>query len=116
MSKRTELTTVGDVTIVRLKDSRLVDEHIIAELANDLRDLIGSSQHNKLLVNFAEVVFIGPVLNALIDVRKMAAKTKTGLGLCGISAEIMEVFEITKLVDAFDIHANEEIALAKLNR
>ncbi len=117
MSKRVDLSTVGDVAVVRLKDSRLVEDPITAELAEELYEMARIGEHNKMLINFEEVTFMtSAMLNVLIALKKKAAKTNTGLSLCSISSLIMEAFGIAKLKGEFDIHANERGALAALNR
>ena len=113
MTKRLELTTVGEVTVVRLKDHRLVDERIISELGEELNQLASSQEHSRLLLDFEEVSFFSTgVLGVLISAKKKASLSQTALKLCNINPEIFEVFQLTRLDRVFDIYATRKQALA----
>jgi anti-sigma B factor antagonist len=52
-----EIMDVGDVTVVRLTDRKVVDETNIQELGRELFGLVEEDQRKNLLLNFAAVGF-----------------------------------------------------------
>ncbi len=66
-----------------------------------------------LLLNFAHVVYINSTGIALI-VRLLAQARKDGVRVAsaGLSEHYREIFEITRLADFMELHADEESAVA----
>ena len=114
MPERLELSTVGDVSIVRFKDQKILDEANIQQLGEELSELVIGGNHPKLLLNFENVEFLSSAaLGKLISVKKKAAKSETDVKLCSIKHEIFEVFKITNLDRVFDISDTQDEALAE---
>ncbi len=111
--RRLDVSEVGDVTVVRFRDRRILDETSIQELGQELFQLIEEYGRKKLLLNFSSVEFLSSAaLGKLITLDKKV-KAHTGkLKLTNIRAEILEVFHITKLHKLFDIRDDEADALA----
>lgn len=104
MSDRLKVTTVGNVTVASPVDERLTDEIQIRELGTELGDALAGDDCRQLLVSFANVKFMSSSsLNQLISLQRAAKSQEKPLKLCDICAEIMEVFQITKLDALFDI-------------
>jgi anti-sigma B factor antagonist len=112
VNRRLNVTEVGDVTVVRFVDRKILDEANIQELGQELFQLVEDNKKN-LLLNFANVEFLSSAaLGKLIALDKKV-KTHTGtLKLSDIRPEIYEVFKITKLNKLFDIKETEADALA----
>ena len=106
--QRLEVSEVGDVTVVRFVDRRILDANNIEELGGELFGLIEQENRKKLLLNFSDVEFLSSAaLNKMIILDK---KLKSGGGvlkLCCLRPEIQEVFMITKLDQLFEIKVNE---------
>ena len=58
MAERLELSTQGDVTVVRFKDQKILDEADIQQLGEELSQVVTSGEHKKLLLNFEDVGFL----------------------------------------------------------
>lgn len=111
--QRLEVSVVGDITVVRFTDRRILDATSIEELGDELFALVEDEGRLKLLINFTDVEFLSSAaLNKLIILDKKV-KTRGGtLVLSNLRPEINEVFSITRLDQLFKIKATEKEALA----
>lgn len=108
-----EVSEVGDVTVVRLTDRKVVDEANIQELGRELFALVEEDNRSQLLLNFAAVGFLSSsALGKLITLDKKVKAAGGKLKLTNIRPEIYEVFAITKLNKLFEIRDDEADALA----
>ena len=108
-----EVSEVGEVTVVRLTDRKVVDETNIQELGRELFSLVEEEQRKNLLLNFEAVGFLSSsALGKLITLDKKVKAHGGKLRLSNIRPEIYEVFAITKLNKLFEIKDNEAEALA----
>ena len=112
MSKRIELTSEENVTVVTFKDHRLVDEIIIHELSAELAQVVSSREHANVLFNFEEVSFLSTmVLGQLTIIKKAARVAKTNIKLCSIQPFIYEVFLLVSFDKLFDIYPTKDAAM-----
>jgi anti-sigma B factor antagonist len=104
---------VGDVTVIRFHDHKIIEDINIQELGQEMFQLVEVDGRSKLLLNFSSVDFLSSAaLGKLITLdKKMKAHGGT-LKLSNIRPEIYEVFAITKLNRLFDIRDDEADALA----
>jgi anti-sigma B factor antagonist len=108
-----EVTEVGDVTVVRLTDRKVVDETNIQELGRELFALVEEENRKNLVLNFSAVGFLSSsALGKLITLEKKVKAAGGKLRLSNIRPEIYEVFAITKLNKLFEIKDDEAEALA----
>lgn len=108
-----EVSEVGEVTVVRLTDRKVVDETNIQELGRELFSLVEEEQRKNLLLNFSAVGFLSSsALGKLITLDKKVKAHGGKLKLSNIRPEIYEVFAITKLNKLFEIKDDEAEALA----
>ena len=113
VTRRLETTEVGDVTVVRFVDRKILDESNIQQLGNELFRLVEDEKKSKLLLNFSNVEFLSSgALGKLITLDKKVKAHDGVLKLSNIRPEIYEVFAITKLNKLFDIKDDEAAALA----
>ena len=56
--RRLEVKQVGDVTVVRFHDHKIVEDINIQELGSELFQLIEVENRSKLLLNFSAVDFL----------------------------------------------------------
>jgi anti-sigma B factor antagonist len=111
--RRLEVTEVGDVTVVRFRDQKILDDLNIQELGRELSGLVEVEGRKSLLLNFSAVEFLSSAaLGKLITLDKKVKAVSGALKLCHIQPEIYEVFSITKLNRLFDIRETEADALA----
>jgi len=105
-----DVSQVGDATVVRFQERRILDANNIEELGGELFALAERSR--KLLINFVDVEFLSSAaLNKLIILDKKV-KTQGGkLVLSDLRPEIKEVFTITRLDQLFTIKPTQEEAL-----
>ena len=111
--QRLDLSEVGDVTVARFRDRKIIDDINIQELGQELFGLIEQDRCQKLLLNFSAVDFLSSAaLGKLITLEKKVRARDGTLKLSNIRPEIYEVFAITKLNRLFDIQDDEADALA----
>ena len=111
--RRLEINEVGDVTVVRFRDHKIVEDISIQELGQEMFHLVEVENRGKLLLNFSSVDFLSSAaLGKLITLDKKMKAHGGALKLSNIRPEIYEVFAITKLNRLFDIKDDEADALA----
>ncbi|MBS0210207.1 MAG: STAS domain-containing protein [Planctomycetes bacterium] len=110
--RRLEVAEVGDVTVVRFVDRKILDDANIQEMGQELFQLVEEDQRQKLLLNFSQVDFLSSAaLGKLITLDKKVKAHGGKLRLSNIRPEIFEVFAITKLNKLFDICEDEAAAI-----
>jgi anti-sigma B factor antagonist len=111
--RRLEVQEVADVTVVRFRDHKIVEDLNIQELGQELFQLVEKDHREKILLNFSAVEFLSSAaLGKLITLDKKVKAHNGKLRLSNIRPEIFEVFQITKLNRLFDIKEEEADALA----
>jgi anti-sigma B factor antagonist len=111
--ERLDIDQVGDVTVVRFRDHKIVEDVNIQQLGQEMFRLVETDHHDKLLLDFSSVGFLSSAaLGKLITLDKKMKAHGGKLKLSNIRPEIYEVFAITKLNRLFDIRDDEADALA----
>ncbi|MEI8020059.1 MAG: STAS domain-containing protein [Schlesneria sp.] len=111
-SQRLDIDEVGDVTVAKFVDKKILDEANIQAIGANLFALIDEDGRKKVVLDFSLVEYLSSAaLGKLITLDKKAKAAKSKLRLCCIKPEIYEVFEITRLNKIFDIKATQEDAL-----
>jgi anti-sigma B factor antagonist len=111
--RRLVVSDVGDVTVVKFVDRKILDEANIQELGQELFQLVEDDGRKSLLLNFSSVEFLSSAaLGKLITLDRKVKAHSGKLKLSNIRPEIYEVFAITKLNKLFDIKDDEADALA----
>jgi len=107
------VTQVGDVTVVRFRDQKIIEDISIQEWGQELLSLVDVDNRQKILFNFTGVEFLSSAaLGKLITLNARVRARSGSLKLCGIRPEIYEVFQITKLNRVFEIYTDESEALS----
>jgi anti-sigma B factor antagonist len=110
--RRLEVAEVGDVTVVRFVDRKILDESNIQDMGQELFQLVEEQKRSKILLNFTSVDFLSSAaLGKLITLDKKVKSHGGMLKLSNIQPDIYEVFAITKLNKLFDIRDDEAAAL-----
>jgi len=111
--RRLDVSEIGDVTVVRFRDPKIIEDLNIQELGNEMFRLVEEEGRRILLLNFSTVDFLSSAaLGKLITLDKKVKAHGGKMMLSNIRPEIFEVFQITKLTRLFDIRDDEADALA----
>jgi len=111
--RRIDISKVGEVTVVRFIDKKILDEASIQELGAELFGLVEQLNRKSILLNFSDVEFLSSAaLGKLITLDRKVKSAKGRLKMSNIRPEILEVFQITKLNKVFDIRGDEAEAIA----
>ena len=110
-----DIEEIGDVTIARFIDKKILDETNIQIIGNQLFGLVDEDGRQKIVLDFTNVEYLSSAaLGKLITMDKKVKAAKGTLRLCSIRPEIYEVFAITKLNKLFKIYEDQEKALEGL--
>ena len=110
--RRLDIEEVGDVTVAKFIDKKILDETNIQIIGNQLFGLVDEDGRAKIVLDFSNVEYLSSAaLGKLITLDKKVKATRGKLRLCSIRPDIYEVFAITKLNKLFEIHENQEKAL-----
>jgi anti-sigma B factor antagonist len=110
--RRLDIEEVGDVTVARFIDKKILDETNIQIIGNQLFGLVDEDRREKIVLDFSSVEYLSSAaLGKLITLDKKVKAARGKLRLCSIRPDIYEVFAITKLNKLFDIYENQEKAL-----
>jgi anti-sigma B factor antagonist len=111
--RRIAASKVGEVTVVKFVDKKILEEASIQELGAELFGLVEQLNRRSILLDFADVEFLSSAaLGKLITLDRKVKSAKGRLKMCNIRPEILEVFQVTKLNKVFDIRADEAEAIA----
>ncbi|NDC54644.1 MAG: anti-sigma factor antagonist [Planctomycetia bacterium] len=111
--RRIEASKIGEVTVVKFVDKKILDEASIQELGAELFGLVEQLNRKSILLNFTDVEFLSSAaLGKLITLDRKVKAAKGRLKMSNIRPEILEVFQITKLNKVFDIRKDEAEAIA----
>ena len=101
------------VTIVEFMDRNILDEANIAQIGEDVAQIVARETHPKILISFANVDHLSSAaLGALITINNKVKQKDGQLRLANINGQIIEVFQITRLDRLFQIHPGTQEALA----
>ena len=111
-TQRLDIEEVGDVTIAKFIDKKILDENNIQIIGNQLFALVDEDAAPKIILDFSNVEYLSSAaLGKLITMEKKVKAAKGKLRLSCIRPEIYEVFAITKLNRLFKIYEDQERAL-----
>jgi anti-sigma B factor antagonist len=110
--RRLDIDEIGDVTVAKFIDKKILDESNIQVIGNQMFGLVDDDAREKIILDFSNVEYLSSAaLGKLITMDKKVKKAKGKLRLCSIRPDIYEVFAITKLNKLFNIFENREQAL-----
>jgi anti-sigma B factor antagonist len=111
--QRIVVSKVGDVTVVKFVDKKILDEANIQALGQELFALVEIDNRRSIVLNFTDVEFLSSAaLGKLITLDRKVKAVKGRLKMSNIRPEILEVFQITKLNKVFDIRKDEPEAIS----
>jgi len=104
--------TIGDVTIVDLGSSSILDGIAIEALGRRLFELVDEQARRKIILDFSQVKLLSSMmLGVLVRLQKRADGIRGRVVLCGLRPELMRVFKITQLHKLFQFYKDENEAL-----
>jgi anti-sigma B factor antagonist len=111
--RRLDIEEVGDVTVAKFIDKKILDQTNIQIIGNQLFGLVDEDGRDKIVLDFSNVEYLSSAaLGKLITMDKKVKAAKGKLRLCSIRPDIYEVFAITKLNKLFVIDEDQEKSLA----
>jgi anti-sigma B factor antagonist len=114
MSFKATSREVGDVTVIDM-DGRIT----LGEGSNLLRDLVReklAGGHKKIVINLAGINYIDSTgLGELVSGYRMMKSQGGELKLLNLNKKVSDLLQITKLYTVFDIHNQEEQAVASFH-
>jgi anti-sigma B factor antagonist len=110
--KRLDIEEIGDITIARFIDRKIVDDAKVEALGFELKALVDTEGRRKIILDFSNVEYLSDAtLSKLIVLDKKVKAVKGTLRLCSVHPAIYEVFVTTRLNKLFDIHPDRADAL-----
>jgi len=111
--RRIDVSKLGEVSVVKFLDKKILEEAGIQELGAELFALVELENRKTILLNFSGVEFLSSAaLGKLITLDRKVKANKGRLKMSNIRPEIFEVFQVTKLNKVFDIRGEESEAIA----
>jgi anti-sigma B factor antagonist len=103
---------IHGVTVASLADAEILNEEVIAELGEQLDELVESVGSADMLINFREVrLMSSTMLAVLLKFGRRVAAAQGRLKLCCIAPDLAQVFKITRFDRIFEIYDEESVAL-----
>jgi anti-sigma B factor antagonist len=110
--RRLDIDMIGEVTIARFIDKKILDESVIQSIGNQLFGLVEEDGRQRIILDFSNVEYLSSAaLGKLITMDKKVKAVGGKLRLCSIRPDIYEVFAITKLNQVFDIKDDQDQAV-----
>jgi anti-sigma B factor antagonist len=107
---RIEVEKEGDIVVVIVEGE--LDASTSPELRNKFEELIGQGE-NKYVIDLAGVGFMDSSgISAIVNLFKRVRIGHGDVKLCNLSAEIMKIFELTRLNRVFDIYDSRDSAIS----
>ena len=110
--RRLDLEDVGEVTVARFIDKKILDETNIQVIGNQMFALVEDDGCRKVVLDFSNVEYLSSAaLGNLIVMDKKVKAAQGQLKMCSVRPDILEVFKITRLDKLFSIFDSREQAL-----
>lgn len=110
-SKRVEIEDTEGVIHVNLLDRAIIHDLEIQQISSELENLI-SKGRRRILIDFGNVKHMSSqAVGVLIQAQRRLKSNGGLLKVCNPNPEVAEVFKITNLTRAIEIHVDEQAAL-----
>jgi anti-anti-sigma factor len=102
----------GELTIIRFRTSRLLEDDDTRDMFDQIYSLLADVGRRYLLLNLGPVEFVSSlVLGKLVMLNRKVQLADGWLALCGLGETVHEVFEVTHLINLFFVYSDEQEAL-----
>ena len=103
-SPKMQVAVQNEIAVVTLLESRILDETNIAELGEQLMNLVQKQYMVKMILDLGEVKYLSSaVLRQFIALYKAIKAEKGDLKICRVRPEVREIFKITQLDKMIEI-------------
>jgi anti-anti-sigma factor len=113
------VSSVSDVTVVDFKNMPVLDAAAVRAIAPQLLALLEGPQGVMVLLDMRTVHFLAsPMIGTLVMLHKRAVEARGRLVICGLSANLMRVFQVSGLTSvlSFAPGVDEGAAVAAASR
>lgn len=105
----------GQVTLVRITSPDALEAANVAKFGEDTLEYVRSNPGSRLLVDFCNVAYLSSAaLSEILVLHRKCRETGGDIRLCGMSNDVIKVFQITKLdriVEVYDSPASLAVQL-----
>ena len=106
-----DIRTDDGVTVVKFTHWELMDEEVIDFVGRELIELVNDRGCRRLILDFGAVRRMSThMLGELIILHKKLQNVGGRLVLCGLNADLIEIFYVTRLTAIFTLFKEEEEA------
>jgi anti-sigma B factor antagonist len=107
-----EREDIGDVTVVRLKTPKRLDEEVIRDVFEPVYSLVSEVGRKQLVLNLAAVEqFPSVAVGKLVLLNRKVQAVDGRLAVCGLTPAVRQSLESTHLLDLFTSYETEEEAV-----
>ncbi len=111
-----ETVEIGEVTVVRFVDRKMIDLTVIDAIGSKLNELVDVLGRRKLIVSFRGVDYIASwMIGKLLWVNGRLKKVNGKLIVCEVSEDLHEVLELTGFLRVVPVVADEATALQAMS-
>jgi len=112
--QRIDIEEIGEVTVARFLDKKILDEANIDKIGSELFGLVDQDGRKKIILDFSLVEYLSSAaLGKLITMHKKVAAAGGTCALCNIQKDILDVFKITQLHKVLTLCTDLDDALGK---
>lgn len=102
----------GKVQVVEFEDRKILEELLIAQIGEQLSDIVEAEAEPRLALDFKNVEHLSSAaLGVLITLNKQVTERQGKMALANIQPQIYEVFRITRLNKLFNIQNTTDAAV-----
>ncbi len=106
-----QTSSSGEILTVFFMESKILDAAMIQSMQEELLAILGRTEETNVLLDFRQVKFLSSAaLGMLVRANKKCKEFKVTMKLCNLTPSIREVFKITGLDRALEIHPDTESA------
>jgi anti-anti-sigma factor len=107
-----EREDVGDVTVVRVKTPKVVDDDIVRTVFDPVYALISEAGRTQVVLNLAAVEGLPSLgIGKLVMLNRKTQVLNGRLALCQLTPIVKEILEATHLTDLLNIYTTEQEAV-----
>jgi len=111
------ISEVGDAVVVDFRDAAILDSSGAEAIEEELYALVDQQQRNRILLDFTAVRFLASrMLGTLVALHRKADKRGGKVVLCGLVANLYNVFELSRLDTVLHFAPTVEEGVAVLDR
>ncbi len=102
----------GDVTVVRFKVPKLLDDDTIRALFDPIGSLVQDVKRTRLVLNLQTVQFLPSLaIGKLVLLNRRIQAAGGRLALCCLGQGVAQILETTSLLDLFNVYDDEPEAV-----